>query len=331
MNTKKLNKMKNKKAKFDIAETITNQLVEIIETTGHLPWEKEWSGQGSMFGVDAPRNFESKKAYRGSNILMLLSRGFASPWWMTYKQAKNKGGSVIKGSKGTMVVYWTMLFLDKNGKRCDEAQAEKKIPYLKYSNVFNAEQIEGIDFPEIKKPDPKTVEDSKNAAIQAAEDVIDGYENAPITKFGGDRACYSPSIDQILMPKIADFNCSESFYKTFFHEMVHSTGHKKRLNRDGVATNNGGFGSEKYSKEELVAELGAAFLASVTGCWGKKQEKNSAAYLKSWIKELKNDPKMIIAASGAAQKAAEHILGASLDEYQPLPEEMKPEPEMAEA
>ena len=311
-----------KKQKFDIAETVTNNLIEIIEKTGKLPWEKEWSASGSsFFGVNAPRSFETKKPYRGSNVLMLLSRGFSSPWFLTFKQAKAKGGNVIRGSKGTMIIWWSLFMLDENGKPTkDESKAAKKIPTLKYSTVFNATQIEGIDFPKVEAPKEK----EKNEAIAQAEAVLDSYENAPLSQFGGDSAHYSPALDKVVMPTINSFNCSQSFYKTYFHEMIHSTGHKKRLNRDGI-TKFDNFGSDQYSKEELIAELGAAFLASITGCWGEKQEKNSAAYLKSWVKSFKDDKNMIITAASAAQRAAEHILGGSLNDYEPLPEEMKPQ------
>jgi len=310
-----------KKQKFDIAQTVTNNLIEIIETTGNLPWEKEWSGNSSFFGVNAPRSFETKKPYRGSNVLMLLSRGFPSPWFLSYKQAKAKGGNVIKGSKGSMIIWWNLFMLDANGNPTnDEKKAVKKIPTLRYSNIFNASQIEGIDFPKVEAPKEK----DENESISQAEAVLDGFENPPLSQFGGDKACYNPPSDKVLMPPINSFNSSASFYKTYFHELIHATGHKSRLDRKGI-TEFDSFGSEQYSKEELIAELGAAFLASLTGCWGEKQEKNSAAYLKSWTKALADDKNMIITAASAAQRAAEHILGGSLNEYEPLPEEMKPE------
>ena len=314
--------MKSKKQKFDIAETVTNNLIEIIEKTGRLPWERQWNGKkGSFFGVNAPRSFETKKPYRGANVLMLLSRGFSSPWFLSFKQAKARGGNVLEGSKGTMIIWWSLFMLDAAGRPTkDETKAVKKIPSLRYSKVFNADQIEGIDFPQVEEPKEK----DENESIKEAEAVLDGYENAPSSQFGGDSAHYSPPLDKVVMPSISSFNSSPSFYKTYFHEMIHSTGHKSRLDRKGI-TDFDSFGSDQYSKEELIAELGAAFLASITGCWGAKQEKNSAAYLKSWTRALKDDKTMIINAASAAQRAAEHILGGSLNEYEPLPEEMKPQ------
>jgi len=235
-----------KKQKIDVAQLITDKMIEIIQKTKRLIWHKEWSCGFGLAGPNAPRNFVTKKAYRGCNTLMLSAQGYESPWWMTFKQAKAKGGSIIKGSKGTMVVWFDMLLLDKNGVRVTDPQlAEKKIPLLKYSTVFNAEQISGIDFPA-----PAKIKEQPTAKrIEAAEAVLDGYKTAPPTKFGGNRACYSPALDRISMPAIEQFNTEESFYKTYFHEAIHSTGHKDRLSRKGI-TEFDKFGSEQYSKEE---------------------------------------------------------------------------------
>ena len=315
---------------LSIAKQITSDLINIIETTGHLPWEKEWQGGLSIHGGLAPRNYDrhlsgKPSAYNGINIWSLMGRadreGWDSPWFMTFNQAKARGGSVIKGSKGTTITYWNITMYDANNNVTkDPKEAVKKVPFLAKSSVFNAAQIEGIDFPEIKRPQPKT----DNELIEAAEAIKDGYEGCPDIKYGGGSAFYRPKTDTVHMPSIESFNNSFSFYKTEFHELIHSTGHQSRLARKGI-TEFDKFGSTKYSKEELIAELGAAFLASVSGCYDSKQEKNSAAYLKGWIKSLKDDPAMILAAAGAAQKAAEHILGCPLDEYQPLPEELEVE------
>jgi len=304
----------------EIALEIANNIIEIIETTQTLIWDKEWKGL-SLVGGLAPRNYDrymsgKPSAYQGLNILALVARaekeGWDSPYFMTFKQAKKHGGSVRpvrETGHGTTISYWNFVMYDENdNKTKDPKKCVRKVPFLSKSTVFNAAQITGIDFPEIKKPKTK----SKNEIIEAAEAIKDGYADCPPTRYGGDRAFYNSGRDEIGMPSIDSFNSSFSFYKTEFHEQIHSTGHKSRLGRDL----GNGFGTVKYSKEELIAELGASFLSSLAGIFNSKQEKNSAAYIKSWLKVLKDDPTMILTAASKAQKAAEYILGCPLDEYE---------------
>ena len=299
-------------AKQSVAEVITNRILEIIETTGTLPWTRPWmqkAGNGAT-----PRNFISGKAYNGVNSLLLAAvqhaSGFTSPYWLTFKQAGEKGGNVRKGEKGTPVVYYN--FVDVQ----DETGDDKKIPFLRHSTVFNLSQVEGIEVPAvIAEP---TREETFNP-IEAAEAIL-AAAHLPTINHGGNRACYSPSLDYIKMPTKAQFKSEAEYYNTLFHEAAHSTGHSSRLARKGVTEANF-FGSHEYSKEEMVAEICAASLSHEAGLFDQI-EKNSAAYIKSWSKAIKDDKTLIIQAAGMAQKAFNYILN-----IKPEATEATPEPE----
>lgn len=289
-----------KKQRKDVYQMITDLIVEKLEQ-GTVPWHKPWNGVD-----DIPTNLKSKKAYRGVNSFWLHMvremHGYRSPYWVSYKQAKEMGGQVRKGEKSTMVVYfmWLEVEDEKNkGKK-------KRIPLLRYYNVFNVDQVDGIEdrIPELKQ----MLND--NERIAACENIVDSYvqQDGSVKvdlKLGSSRACYTPSTDTITMPELAQFDSSEAYYSTMFHEMVHSTGHPSRLNRD-MSTS---FGSKSYSKEELVAEMGAAYLCGTAGI--DTHYDSNAAYISSWLKRLKQDSKLIVQAAGQAQKAADCILGVS--------------------
>ena len=273
---------------------ITATIIELMETHGS-DWTRPWvSHRGGMH-----RNIVTDAPYHGINVLLIgraaYQRGYDSPLWGTYRQWNAKGGQVRKGEKGTKVTFWKFF-----QKQEDDDSTRKGGAMLRIYTVFNVEQIDGLDLPPIEK---NAVE-----PIEAAQEIIDGYKGklAGGMKHGASVACYKPSHDQICMPEPGDFESMESYYSTAFHEMAHSTGHRTRLNREGV-TNPIRFGSHDYSREELVAELGAAFLCGVTGI--DCQEEQSAAYLASWIKALKNDPRALIVAGGHATKAAQYITG----------------------
>ena len=279
-----------------VAQSIISQLEK-----GVAPWRKEWLANGY-----SPTSMSSRKKYKGINFMLLtfsaMEHGYESPWWGTFKQITERGGIVTKGEKGTPVVLWREFETENSDGDT------KKAVVMRYFTVFNAEQAnwEGAEAPayEIKRQ-RESVE-----IIESAQKILDDYfsrDGAPSLGFGGDRAYYSPSRDEIRLPLQEDFLNDESFYATAFHEMGHSTGHKKRLNRDGVVENHY-FGSELYSEEELVAEFTSAFMCSETGVLPETLQ-NSAAYIKSWLSVLKNDPKMLVKAVGRAQKASNYILG----------------------
>jgi antirestriction protein ArdC len=231
-------------------------------------------------------------------VFLLASNGYGSPYWLTYKQATERGGYVRKGEHGTRIVFWKIG--TRETEDADGDTIERKSILLRYYTVFNVEQCDGIPVPEaVPVVNP----------IEKCERIVRQMPNPPAMQQDG-RAWYRPSTDTVGMPSRSAFNSAEEFYSTLFHELTHSTGHTKRVGRDGSEKLNA-FGSEPYSKEELIAEMGAAMLCGVAGI-ERKTLSNSAAYLKSWIDVLKSDSHMVVSAASQAQKAADYIQGGAL-------------------
>lgn len=290
---------------------IVNQRIADLLAKGTVPWHQTWkpayyqcNGSGERILADGPYNLHSRKPYRGMNVWVLQAAGYASPWWLTYNQARLMGGHVKEGSKGTPVFFWNFVKKASTNRNGDEV--EKSIPFLRYYTVFNLEQVE---LPEYKMP-KVIVEDKKDevTTLEAAEAVVDKY----VAELGGpdvvnfvdqNSAYYSPAEDKVVTPTIAQFDRPEDYYSTLFHELGHSTGHQKRLGRDWGRK----FGDPNYAREELCAEMTAAYLCAHTGVEGTFD--NSAAYLEHWQQQLKDDSYLFITAAGKAQAAADHILG----------------------
>ncbi len=332
----------------DIYSYITDLIINTIDKVGHLPWQKDWVGSGSG---GAAKNYVSKKEYTGANFLLnfdikfdkegkgyLVPIKFIQPYYLTFNQIKETGASLKKESKARRVIYYTMIFSFDNGvlqfKTTDREKFAEfvkangltkedlrehlaKIPVIKYYNVFRADDCTGLKFPEATG--------NKNVnPIEQAQNLIDGYEDPPTYTFVGDRAYYQPSTDKLNMPNIKAFKKEASYYCTFFHELTHSTGAKKRLNRDMTGT----FGSKPYAFEELIAELGAVFMCSESGILFQTKE-NSAKYLKNWntvlVSELENDNRFFLKASAQSQKAVNYILGRNTEseETETVKEEVK--------
>ena len=283
---------------------ITEQMLKMLDE-GTAPWRKTWSGSSLR-----PISLSTKKPYRGVNQLMLWftaeERGYGSPYWGTYRQIGEMGGQVRKGEKSTTVVLWG----DAVSKTEVDADGNpKKFVFMKGFNVFNAEQA---DWEEGKRPEvPEAAARTEVETIAEAEAIVQRYlaDNGPSLSFGGDRAYYRPASDAVQMPERDDFEGAGEYYLTLFHELGHSTGHKSRLDREGI-TDMVAFGDPVYSREELVAEFTAAFLAGQVGTLGATVE-NSAAYIAGWRKALTDDPKAVVWAAGRAQKAADLILGVA--------------------
>jgi len=270
----------------DIYAEVTDKIISQLES-GTIPWRKPWNA--------ASANYVSKKPYRGVNV-WLLDSDYRSPYWLTFRQAKKLGGYIRKGEKGTKVVFWKVL--EKESTDGDTGKIEtKRFPILRYYTVFNIEQCEGIDI-EIAPIEP----------IASAEKIIADYENPPVLMFGGNRASYNPAQDTVHMPVRETFKSPAEYYSTMFHEHIHSTGHSSRLNRESIKDMR--FGSDTYSEEELIAEMGSSFLCamSCTELIAKTLE-NSAAYIEHWRSRLDKDKRLIIKASSQAQKAADWIIG----------------------
>jgi antirestriction protein ArdC len=269
---------------------VTEQILKQLES-GVAPWHRPWT-------THIPKNLVSGRGYRGINVFLLSSSGYGSPYWLTYKQAAERGGHVRKGEHGTKVIFWKIG--TREVENADGETDERKSILLRYYTVFNVEQCEGIASPSVE---PAV------SAIEECERIVKQMPNPPAMEQDG-RAWYRPSTDTVGMPSRNAFNTSEEYYSTLFHELTHSTGHTTRVGREGIEKLNT-FGSESYSKEELIAEMGAAMLCGVAGI-ERKTLSNSASYLKSWIDVLKSDSRMVVSAASQAQKAADYIQGGVL-------------------
>ena len=284
-------------AKFNIYEEITNRIIEQLEN-GVIPWHKPWSGITS-----GAYNRVSKKPYSLLNQMLLKHDGE----YATYKQWSDLGGKVKKGEKSEIVVFWKIMQVEEANK--DGKVEKKSIPLLRYINVFHVSQVDGVE--------PKNSKPIEHKPVEEAEKIKNGYverENITIKEVVTNDAYYSPMMDFIQVPCKEQYNDIMEFYSTLFHEMIHSTGHKDRLGRLNTGVKLASFGTEEYSKEELVAEIGSAFLMNHIGIETIKTFNNSAAYIQSWLKVLKNDNRFIVSASSKAEKAMKYILGVKEEE-----------------
>jgi antirestriction protein ArdC len=279
--------------KKTVYEIITDRIIAQLEQ-GTTPWNKPWTARGD---AGLPHNFVTKKAYRGINTWLLLAAGYTSPAFLTFKQARDLGGSVRKGEKGWPVVFW------KFGEVETKAGEVKDYAFCRFYTVFNVSQCDGLQLP-LADEQNEGLDDVP--ALDVCESMVQNWSGRPEIKHGPRGAFYSPSLDYVSIPERSAFNGPEAYYSTLFHELTHSTGHAKRLNRFQLGT----FGDKNYSKEELVAEMGAAFLCGFAGIENSTID-NSAAYLASWLKVLKSDSKMIISAASQAQKAVDLILNST--------------------
>lgn len=274
--------------KESLYEIITNRIIDELEQ-GIIPWRKPWIASGQAI------SHVTGKPYSLLNQ-MLLGRGGE---YVTFKQVQDEGGRVKKGAKSQMVVFWKWIEQED-----EETHEKKQIPFLRYFNVFHIDQCEGITAKHAE-PLPQVVE--PNAAAEA---IIADYLKRSGVKLiheEGNRAFYRPSSDSVTLPLIDQFRNTAEYYGTAFHELTHSTGHESRLNRLHTVA---AFGSEDYSKEELIAEIGAAALVNYAGLETADSFKNNAAYIQNWLQALRNDKRFIVSAAGKAEKAVNLILNA---------------------
>ena len=242
---------------------------------------------------------------------MLASDGFKSRVYGTFQQIRSNGGAVRKGEKSSLVVFWKRLSV------IDEASQQQKTRYmLRYYHVFNTDQA---DFDEIGREKVAKMNldiVNGNKPHVSAEMIISGYRDRPVIRYSSKdgQACYYPSLDMVSIPEMKFFTSSESFYRVIFHELGHSTGHKSRLNRQDSFGNT--FGSDMYSREELVAELCSSFLSDVAGLDDGFQ--NSVAYIRGWASHLRENHNWILWASSRAEKAADYILGNQHEDLQEI-------------
>jgi antirestriction protein ArdC len=286
--------------KTDIYQRVTNQIVASLET-GIRPWMKPWSGEHAAGRITRPLR-SNGVPYQGINVLMLwgaaMEKGYSAPIWMTFKQALALGGAVRKGEHGSLVVYassFTRTEADDKGE-----ESAKDIPFLKSYTAFNVEQIDGLPAHYLAPAEPRL---DPVQRIDHAERFF--AATGATVRHGGDRAYYSISTDHVQMPHFETFRDAESFYAILAHETTHWTRHPSRLAREFGRKR---FGDEGYAMEELVAELGAAFLCADLDLTPEPRP-DHAAYIANWLKALKNDKRAIFTAASYAQRAADFLSG----------------------
>ena len=290
--------------KVDIYQEITNRVIAALEN-GTVPWQQPWV---SVNGIGA-YNRVSRKPYSLLNQIILGQPGE----WASFKQWQAAGAHVKKGEKSSLNVWWSVLTFPKKD---DSGNVERdgngspvmvSVPKLKWNRVFHISQVEknegGVMEPVIQpEPLPNGVK-----PVELADKTLMEYLDREHIRLeeGGDRACYSPSFDRICLPGRAQFKSTAEYYSTAFHEAVHSTGHKSRLNR---IEKDAHFGNTEYSKEELCAEMGSAMILHTLGVDTESSFANTAAYIKNWLRVLKGDNKFVVGAASRAEKAAKFIL-----------------------
>lgn len=280
-------KTKTASPRRDVYQDVTDRIIAALES-GTVPWRKPWRSQGG------PTSFASKREYRGINWFLLGCAPYACPWWATWKQIHEKGGTVKAGEGAWPVTFWKWLEIDE----LDAQGKPKKIPFLRSYRVWNLEQTT-VEWA------PADVDHHEIEPIDEAEAIVEAMPDPPAI-VTSNRAAYSPALDTVKMPRRDTFESSETWYATLFHELVHSTGHTKRLGRPGIEEL-AAFGSPVYSREELVAEMGAAFLCGHAGIDADTLPQ-SAAYIDNWLSVLRGDNRMVVTAAAQAQKAADYIL-----------------------
>lgn len=281
---------------IDVYSLVTDRIIELLEA-GTVPWRKPWTDSG------IPMNAITKRPYRGINTILLNSFDYAHNLFLTWKQIKTIGGSVLKGEKGALVIFTKLVEVEvnKDGKMVKENRY-----LLRYYRVYNTEQCKDI---------PKEFMPKGNEEIQPLFEcaaIVESMKDAPKIVHKKAEAFYVPSEDYINMPKMKTFKSSEDYYGVLFHELIHSTGHKSRLARKEVVENPS-FGSEPYSMEELVAEMGGCYLKSYSGL-PIADMGNNAAYIKGWLDVFKGDKSILIKAASRSQQAVDYILNPKVEE-----------------
>lgn len=276
-----------------VYEMVTDRIIEQLEK-GVIPWARPWTGVRS-----GAYNRISKKPYSLLNQMLLLHDGE----YATFKQWHDLGGHVRKGEKSEIVCFWKIQPVEETKE--DGTKEVKHIPLLKYYNIFHISQVDGVE--------PLAAEKLNDdiEPIEAADKIIMDYvtrEHIDFQEKKSNKAFYSPSNDMVVVPLKEQYQNINEYYSTAFHELTHSTGHKARLDRLSNGTV-AAFGSETYSKEELVAEIGSASLMNIIGIETTRSFRNSSAYIQNWLSVLRNDVKFIVSASSKAEKAVDYIMG----------------------
>jgi antirestriction protein ArdC len=288
-------------------DLITQQIVAQLEA-GTVPWRQPWRTPG------VPKNLFTQRPYRGLNVWLLLARPYASPYWTTYRQAQAIGGWVRKGEKGTTVMFWKFADERTEAETGAAVQVRRRAPLLRTYTVFNTEQCE---LPTSLRERLSVAIHRDGESLTCCERVLRQMPHPPRLVHEVPKAFYAPSNDLVNLPPRLLFDTKESYFSTAFHELCHATGHVSRLARPGVV-DLAPFASHAYSKEELIAEMGAAYLCGHCGIAPQTLE-NAAAYIASWLEHLQNDKTLLLQAASQAQRAVDFILGVTTQV--PLPTE----------
>lgn len=296
---------------IDVYQLVTDQIIALLEQ-GVIPWQKPWADAG------IPMNMLSKRQYRGINLWLLLSLNYEQNLFLTWDQIKSIGGSVNKNEHGHIVVFWK-----PTQKKTDEQPEDKQkhVPMLRYYKVFNISQCR--DIPEHLIPKVENTGVDQFTPDMECEIIIKTMADAPTIVHKQQQAFYAIDTDVINMPKKKSFTSVDSYYHTLFHELVHSTGAEKRLGRKTLK-DMAPFGSESYALEELIAEMGSAYLSRFAGIL-PNEIANTVAYIDNWLGVFKKDKRFLITASGQAQKAVDFILGRKEEESKEEVNESKEE------
>lgn len=290
------------KKRVDVYQVVTDRIITLLEA-GTIPWKKTWKE------ADVPRNLLSKRPYRGINFWLLLSLGYEQNLFLTWEQLITLGGRVNAGEHGHVVVFWKNV--EKKPLEMDDEGKPKTLPMLRYYKVFNIAQCSNIK-PEALPVFSQDASEPVDTKLEC-EALVNGMPLCPKIQHKDQAAYYHPMHDFINMPKKKSFVTPEAYYATLFHELVHSTGHEKRLDRKSVGHMQEFNPAEAYSFEELVAEIGSAFLCNKAGILEPVID-NTASYVDGWLKQLKSDKRFIIQAAAYGQKAFEFILNSKADE-----------------
>lgn len=273
---------------------VTDRILKQLDA-GVVPWRKTWTS-------GLPKSLTTGREYRGVNVLMLGTTDFRSRYWVTHRQAKTLGGHVRKGERSTPVIYWKWRSPDEIQRRRHATGKPELAPSSPIvSAVFNLDQVDGLERPEDDEPD------RHHLPFEVAAWVLAAMPNQPLIEYSRFfQPAYSPSLDTVQLPHLYQFEDRHAYFHALWHQVAHSTGHPRRLNRFEASIK---YGFEPHSFEELVAELAAAFLAAFTGIRIADGKAQNAVYITGWAKAIRNDPRLILSAASAAQGAADYVLG----------------------
>jgi antirestriction protein ArdC len=279
---------------MSIYEIVTDRIL-IQLAAGVIPWRKTWTTR-------LPKSLTSQKEYRGVNILVLGGTEYTSRYWLTYREAQRHGGHVRKGERATPVIYWKWRTPEELAKRAEETGKERISPCVPFvSAVFNLDQVDGV-----ARPDDD-IRHRPEDRLKVADEMLDVMPDKPeIVHTVTAQPAYSRSLDRVTLPHLSQFQSADEYYAALFHELVHSTGAPRRLNRFAETE---GDRVEKYSFEELVAEFGAAFLCGFAGIQNAGTDALQASYIEGWARVFRQDSRILVRAASSAQAAADFVRG----------------------